>query len=394
MLSHQEFTGPAGVLRNFLASRWLGVSLLLLVASCDIGPESNCGGPSLPVGCTAGTTAVVARPGNAASKLITESARFSPRDSMAAVEFAHYLWILGGFTPERTNEVWYSADGLTWSQAAQPPWSPRNLAGAATLNGRMFLLGGYGRDGDQQPTYFNDVYASVDGQSWELVTADAPWGPRAAFGLATHEGFLYLVAGNGPQGPYRDVWRTANGTSWELVTATAPWASRGMLATVSFKDRLWVIGGGVYDDAFVYNVKQNYNDVWSSPNGVHWTLETDQAAFSPRRFFSAFVQQDAILVSSGFELDLRIFEDQQYGLRKVDLDPKQLEFYDAARGRVFGNLNDVWASTDGRNWRPVAVDYPFAPRHAVTALPMGNQVFFVGGFGEALYNDVWVLRFH
>jgi Kelch motif len=379
--------------RHSLASALLGALLLTQLAGCDSGSQSTCSASANAAGCGAETTTLAAPPGRAASKTLTTGAQFSPRDSMAAVVFGHYLWVLGGFTPERTNELWYSADGLTWTQAAAPSWSPRNLASAAVLDGRVYLLGGYGHDGDQ-PAYFNDVYATVDGQSWETVTAHAPWGPRAAFGLVAHDGFLYVIGGNGPDGPYNDVWRSADGANWELVSAAAPWAARGMLATVSFRDRLWVIGGGVYDDAYVYNVRVNFNDVWSSPDGVQWTRETDQAAFSPRRFFSAFVHDDAIFVSAGFELDQRILDDPRNGIRKADLDADQQAFYDLTRGRVYGNLNDAWASRDGRSWKPVLVDYPFAPRHAVSALALSDYVFFIGGFGEELYNDVWTFQFY
>jgi hypothetical protein len=379
--------------RHVLASALLSALLLAHLAGCASDSQSNCSDPARAAGCSAETKTVVAPPGRAASKTLTSGAQFSPRDSMAAVDFGHYLWVLGGFTPERTKEVWYSADGLTWTQAATPPWSPRNLASAAVLDGRMFLLGGYGHDGDA-PAYFNDVYATVDGQSWETVATHAPWGPRAAFGLVAHAGFLYVIGGNGPNGSYNDVWRSADGANWELVSAAAPWAARGMFAAVSFRDRVWVIGGGIYDDAYVYNVRQNFNDVWSSPDGVQWTREMDAAAFSPRRFFSAFVHQDTLFVSSGFELDRRIFEDQRDGLRKADLDADQQAFYDLTRGRVYGNMNDFWAWTDGRSWRSVVVDYPFAPRHAVSALTLAGYVFFIGGFGEELYNDVWAFQFH
>lgn len=380
-----------------IVSRWapilLCMTLMGLAAGCTQGPGGNCIGEAAESGCSTEAEVTGSPPTMATGRRLTSSAAFSPRDSMAAVEFNGLLWILGGFTPDRSNEVWHSQDGVTWKQAPAPPWSPRNLAGAAVLNGRLLLIGGYGHDGDQV-RLLDDIYSTRDGESWELVDQHAPWGPRAAFGLAVHKEYLYILGGNGPQGPCNDVWRTADGLTWELISSAAPWAPRGMLASVSFNDRLWVIGGGDYDETYVYNVKRNYNDVWSSPDGARWTLETHRAAFSPRRFHSAFVDQNAIFISAGFELDQRIFKDPYSGLRKADLELRESEFYSAARGRAFGNLNDVWASRDGRSWHKVSVADPFSPRHAVPALGASGSVLFIGGFGEELYNDVWSLRFH
>ena len=58
----------------------------------------------------------------------------------------------------------------------------------------------------------------------------------------------------------------------------------------------------------------------------------------------------------------------------------------------FGNLNDVWSSSDGRVWKREN-DAPWQNRHAAYAWNFNNALYFSSGYGgggtKRLYNDVW-----
>ena len=70
-----------------------------------------------------------------------------------------------------------------------------------------------------------------------------------------------------------DVWSSADGKTWECVTPHAGWSPRGYLQAVVHEGKIWVMGGGNYVPRY-----QALNDVWSSPDGVHWTQETSAGA--------------------------------------------------------------------------------------------------------------------
>jgi hypothetical protein len=67
-----------------------------------------------------------------------------------------------------------------------------------------------------------------------------------------------------------------------------------------------------------YNSGQRYQDVWSSADGITWTQETAAAGFGPRWHAALIVHGGEMWVAGGFSLSF---------------------------------LNDVWRSSDGKNWR-------------------------------------------
>lgn len=96
-----------------------------------------------------------------------------------------------------------------------------------------------------------DVWRSGDGGvSWSLLLADAPWQPRAAHGVVTAHDWLWLFGGvtGSLDTPHlnpklRDVWRSLDGVSWEVVTPAAPWAPRSHFAAVVHNSSLVMLGG-------------------------------------------------------------------------------------------------------------------------------------------------------
>jgi hypothetical protein len=101
-----------------------------------------------------------------------------------------------------------------------------------------------------------------------------------------------------PQGQavvaYNDVYSSVDGVNWELVTPHAGWSPRGIIMNnVVFQNRMWVIGGGTYD------VRTFNNDVWSSPDGVAWTQVLANAPWTPRQFHNTTVFDNKIWVFAG-----------------------------------------------------------------------------------------------
>ena len=167
------------------------------------------------------------------------------RAGHSAVRFKGKLWVMGGSQGDdvaiggcgRTvfNDVWYSADGITWTEATQSIdksdpeaiWRPR--AGAAVLvkGGWLYILGGerafLPSFTDPQP-YYNDVWRTKDGTAWERVTGEsgADWSPRPGHGCAVAANHFVCFGGYGPAGNPSDVFVSKDGRNWDQVSES-PW---------------------------------------------------------------------------------------------------------------------------------------------------------------------------
>ena len=65
-----------------------------------------------------------------------------------------------------------------------------------------------------------------------------------------------------------DVWRSGDGVVWTLATESAAFSGRRFHQVVSYGGSLWLVGG------------LDRNDVWRSADGENWQLATGRAAFS------------------------------------------------------------------------------------------------------------------
>lgn len=291
-------------------------------------------------------------------RLVTEEAAWSRRDSMGSAIFDGKMWILGGYTPERVNDVWYSSDGVEWRRVIdEAPWIGRNLPCTVVYDGKIWMMGGGTRLKPGVHVSCRDVWYSSDGRIWRLATDDPPWGPRGAATALVYEGRIWMMGGfNAADYTHNcEVWTSRDGRSWELVTDKAEWGARAMHTSVVFDDKMWVIGGGVYNEAYPSNTVIDYNDVWCSSDGVEWCRVTESADWTARRFHCSVVYRDKIWVIAGYH---------------------------------YGNRNDVWCSSDGRIWHEVeGTRWP--RRHAPVCLVYKDKLWLLGGFGDILYNDVW-----
>jgi len=313
---------------------------------------------------------------------VTAKAPFAPRDGAGALVFVGRMWLLGGWNPSdkkafpRTcsNDVWASADGAGWSLVkpntfvdaefdATCDWEGRHTAGYAVYQEKMWIIGG----DPIQKHYQSDVWNSPDGRTWHYVNKgrQVPWGPRVLHYTLAFKGKLWVLGGQTlppfaahAEIFYRDIWNSSDGIQWEQVMPEEPyWSARGMIGgSVVFKGRMWVLGGGTYDTPKVPK-RQFYNDVWSSPDGVHWTRHVEAAPWPPRQYHDVAVFDDRMWVLEGYH----------------------------EKG---GNRNDVWYSADGVAWSQLP-GTPWKPRHAASVFVHDKALWMVAG--NNMESDVWKL---
>jgi hypothetical protein len=185
-------------------------------------------------------------------------------------------------TSQFFDDVWSSTDGATWTEVTgDAPWDGRAGLSAAVLGDHMYVMAGSTNDdssiiGPDGPSriYYDDVWRSIDGQEWELVTEHAPWEPRAGAAVVVRDDRLFLLGGEygftcSPlpdcDAPYfNDVWSTTDGENWELLTAAAGWSSRPGHVCMLLGTQIVCFGG--------FGLITNPTDVWASVDGVGWTL--------------------------------------------------------------------------------------------------------------------------
>jgi len=145
------------------------------------------------------------------------------------------------------SDVWCSEDGCAWTRVADGlPWAPRGMiGGSAVFRGRIWIPGGGTYDTPRRPErlFYNDVWSSADGVTWECGTAAAPWHARQYHDVAVFDGRLWVMEGWHRDGGNRsDVWHSADGVNWTELPGT-PWAPRHAASLFAGADALWMVAG-------------------------------------------------------------------------------------------------------------------------------------------------------
>ena len=125
---------------------------------------------------------------------------------------------------------------------------------------------------------------------WGEVTKAASFCERDGAGAATFDGKMWLLGGwaDDPAGGsahvgYNDVWNTTDGLNWTRVRKNSPknpgiWEGRHCGGYVVFHDKMWIVGGDPL-------LKHYQNEVWSSADGVSWRKDAT-APWAPRQYHS------------------------------------------------------------------------------------------------------------
>lgn len=181
---------------------------------------------------------------------------WGPRSLHYTVALRDKIWVIGGQTIPAIaasdeifhRDVWNSSDGITWEKVVpkEPFWSQRGMIGGATvLNDRIWILGGGTYDTPKIPTrkFFNDVWSSADGISWQQHVENSPWTARQYHDVAVYDGRMWVMEGYSPEkGNRNDVWYSADGVNWYEVPNT-PWAPRHAASVYVHDGALWMVAG-------------------------------------------------------------------------------------------------------------------------------------------------------
>jgi len=237
--------------------------------------------------------------------LVNDVADWEPRHTAGYANFLDKMWVLGGdpiqghFQPD----IWSSEDGVIWTEElSEAPWGYRVLHYTVVHDDQIWVMGGqtlpqYAPE-IPDSIFYNDVWATSDGVNWTQVTAAADWEPRGMIGgSAVHDGRMWILGGGTYDTPafpdrnyYNDVWSSTDGVTWDRHVEFAPWEARQYHDVAVFDDKLWVMEG--------YDGSGNRADVWYSSDGVNW-YEVTNTPWAARHAASVFVYDDALWMVAG-----------------------------------------------------------------------------------------------
>lgn len=247
------------------------------------------------------------------------------------------------------------------ASAINAPWAARCGHTSVVFDNKMWVIGGYSQVSGNCYNY-NDVWYSSDGTVWNQATAAAPWVGRCCHTSVVFDNKMWVIGGEiftqNSLGdiyyPYNDVWYSSNGKDWIQATAAAPWQKRASHTSVVFDNKIWVIGGfdaelPSEDAPWWYDL----NDVWYSSNGKDWTQATAAAPWTKRNGHNSVVFDNKIWIIGGN--------------------------YESPTHPKPNLLNDVWYSSNGRDWVQVTAAAPWDKRFGHTSVVFDNNIWIFGG---------------
>jgi hypothetical protein len=159
--------------------------------------------------------------------------------------------------PVYYNDVWRSTDGADWQQVSSLPHAIGMICGSVVFKGKLWIIGGgqYADSGFAVPgTAYNEIWSTADGVSWKQHP-NAPWPARRYHNVIVYDGRLFVMAGvdAADDAPYNDVWYSTDGESWQQLPST-PWVGRHAASAFVLGDSLYLTAGTSGGEL---------NDVWA-----------------------------------------------------------------------------------------------------------------------------------
>jgi hypothetical protein len=236
------------------------------------------------------------------------------RHTAGYVVYQDKMWIVGGDVNQGHYhfDVWNSADGKRWSyvnRGRPVPWGPRALHYTLVFKDKIWVLGGQTipKLAAEKEVFYRDIWNTSDGIRWEQVTPREPYWPQRGMigGSVVFKDRMWVLGGgtyDTPQTPtrkfYNDVWSSADGVSWERHVAVAPWEARQYHDVAVYDNRMWVLEG--YSGT-------NRNDVWYSADGLNW-YELPHTPWKPRHAASVFVYDNGLWMVAGNNMESDVWK--------------------------------------------------------------------------------------
>jgi hypothetical protein len=311
------------------------------------------------------------------SQNATTTTKWSPRDDFGynTVYFNNKIWVIGGLKDPATvggqiaQDVWSSVDGISWTQEGTLPFIADEIH-PVVFNNAIWVIGG-ANGGLNNPIWYSSNGTQWIHQDTNLTLPgiqDSPWNSKYKFTFTVFKNKMWVLGGQNSISSLdtNDIWSSVNGTSWvhedtDSLTSgiqDASWNAREGHTALVFNDKLYILGGANSSSG---STSVNVDDVWSSVDGIHWTLVLAHAPWA--------IQQ---LSGSSFP-GVRLYHSSFVLGNKIFLVAGQKPSLSCSTTGCTQPSNDIWSSTDGLNWTqvittgdPISVRYG----HSTVVIPI------------------------
>jgi hypothetical protein len=278
----------------------------------------------------------------------TDNAGFNKSYNFDLFAIDNQLW---AFHPDGN---YYSADGKQWEKSVLPN-SIHNLAFMNYIRFNNSILGlGHFEGNSEHYTLTTPITQTKDLQTWITLAKESNLPKRFFYQPIVFNNKIWIFGGTDDgEKNFDDAWSSADGVHWIQEVAHLPFGARGRMNFVVFNEQLFMLD----------------NDVWTSADGIHWK-----------------------------QLTKNITDVQLVGYTSVVFDNK-IWLLGCNRNRQF--TSEILVSSDGITWEKQ--DAPWTPRGGIAACVFNGKLYMTGGkYGgfregttetEFVYsNDVWSLE--
>ncbi len=232
---------------------------------------------------------------------------------------------------------------------------------------------------------------------WVKLSNQAAFSPRDTAEDFVFDGKMWLSNGYYHGNVlHRDLWSSPDGVTWTLVNPNTPYD--GYSEMVVHDGRIWAVKGSV----------------WNSTDGVKWTQVAEKTPFGTRGYGELVVFRDRMWqLGSGADVwhsadgvkwtcatkaapfekraasAVVAFDDRLWLLGgRID---KQADPPEKGYEQ-YTTFNDVWSSPDGATWTRVLANAPWTPRMWFISKAYADRIWIIGGYDNANHKnlgDVW-----
>ncbi|HOX40074.1 MAG TPA: glycoside hydrolase family 76 protein [Candidatus Brocadiia bacterium] len=223
-------------------------------------------------------------------------------------------------------------------------FSIRDTAEDVIYDGKMWLSNGY-YNGN---ILTRDLWNTTDGIEWKLINKNTPYDGYSE--MVAYDGRMWAIKGS--------VWTSRDGVDWKQVAEKTPFGVRSYGETLVFKNKIWQLGSG--------------RDVWNTSDCVNWECVRKEAPFGGRAASAVVAFKDKLWLLGG----------RTSGVNN----PPEKGYKDMI------THNDVWCSSDGKEWNRVLEHAPWKPRQWFIAMEYKGRMWIIGGHdnvNSANFGDVW-----